>query len=97
MLVIFVAMAFQYLPWVPIERFTFIYHFFSTVPFVIISIVYTIESLMEKHPNAKYLVYSYLGVVLLLFIMFYPVLSGLEVPRWYVDNFILWFKGQWVF
>lgn len=95
--VIFVAMAFQYLPWVPIERLTFIYHFFSTLPFMILSIVYVIKLTMEKYPESKLVIYSYLGLVALLFIMFYPVLSGMEVPRDYVTHWLLWFKGKWVF
>ena len=97
MTVIFTAIAFQYLPWVGVSRIVFIYHFFSTVPFMILSIVYVIKTLLGKYPEMKILVYTYLGVVLVLFAMFYPVLSGLEVPRWYVEVFLLWFKGKWVF
>jgi dolichyl-phosphate-mannose-protein mannosyltransferase len=97
MLVIFIAMAFQYMPWIAVERITFIYHFFSMVPFVIISIVYMIKTFEEIYPEARYFVCFYLGVVLLLFVMFYPVLSGLEVPRWYVEHFLIWLKGRWVF
>lgn len=97
MVVIFTAIAFQYLPWVGVTRIVFIYHFFSTVPFLILSIVYVIKALLEKYPEMNIFVYTYLGIVLLLFIMFYPVLSGMEVPRTYVDQFLLWFKGKWVF
>ncbi len=97
MLVVFVAIAFQYLPWFGVSRIVFIYHFFSTVPFMILSIVYVIKALLEKYPEMKRLVYYYLALVLVLFVMFYPVLSGLEVPRWYVEVFLLWFKGNWVF
>lgn len=97
MTAIFAAIAFQYLPWVGVSRIVFIYHFFSTVPFMILSIVYVIKALLEKYPEMKTLVYTYLVLVFVLFVMFYPVLSGLEVPRWYVDIFLLWFKGKWIF
>ncbi len=41
---------------------------------------------------------SYLfAIVLLLFVMFFPVLSGLEVSRKYVDNLLVWFNGLWLF
>ncbi|NJD02519.1 MAG: phospholipid carrier-dependent glycosyltransferase, partial [Ruminiclostridium sp.] len=97
MIAVFTAIAFQYLPWVGVSRIVFIYHFFSTVPFMILSIVYVIKALLEKYPEMKTLVYTYLILVFVLFIMFYPVLSGLEVPRWYVQAFLLWFNGKWVF
>lgn len=97
MTVVFAAFAFQYLPWVGVTRIAFIYHFFSSVPFVILCIVYVIKELTEDHPKFKPVVYTYLAVVLLLFIMFYPVLSGMEVSRNYVEHFLLWFKGRWIF
>ena len=97
MIAVFTAIAFQYLPWVGVSRIVFIYHFFSTVPFMILSIVYVIKALLEKYPEMKTLVYTYLVLVFVLFVMFYPVLSGLEAPRWYVEVFLLWFKGKWVF
>lgn len=97
MVPIFIAAAFQYLPWMFIKRTTFIYHFFSTVPFVIICIVYVINYVMKEIPKARYVVYAYLTVVLVLFVMFYPVLSGMEVSRFYVDNFLRWFGNAWFF
>jgi dolichyl-phosphate-mannose-protein mannosyltransferase len=97
MLVIFIAIAFQYLPWIFISRITFIYHYFSTIPFMILSIVYIIKFALEKLPMLKYSVYAYLAVTLLLFIAFYPVLSGMEVPKLYIDNYLRWFKGSWYF
>jgi len=97
MTVVFTAIAFQFLPWIPIQRLTFIYHFFSTVPFMILSIVYVIKYLTEKYKNMRYVTYMYLVIVLILFIMFYPVLSGIEVPRTYVTEYLLWFKNHWFF
>jgi dolichyl-phosphate-mannose-protein mannosyltransferase len=111
--VILMAMTFQYITWVRIERITFIYHFFSTLPFLIICIVYIIKIVREKseriiRPAAytyeyfivqaiRYSAHIYLIIVAILFVMFYPVLSGIEVPRGYVEHFLLWFKGHWVF
>jgi len=97
MIVVFAAMAFQYLPWIGVPRVVFIYHFFSVVPFMILAIVYCIKTLLENYPQAKYIVIAYLAIVLVLFIMFYPVLSGLEVSKEYVDKCLLWFRGNWVF
>lgn len=97
MMVVFVAMACQYLPWALIARLTFIYHFFSSVPFVILSIVYVIKYLKENYPETKYAIYAYLGIVALLFFMFYPVLSGALVDKSYVDQYLRWFKNNWIF
>jgi dolichyl-phosphate-mannose--protein O-mannosyl transferase len=97
MAVIFIAIAFQYLPWVGITRIVFIYHFFSSVPFLMLCIVYLFKNLLEYNPKLKPIVYIYLGLVMLLFVMFYPVLSGMEVSRNYVEHYLLWFKGKWVF
>ncbi|MCX7748582.1 MAG: glycosyltransferase family 39 protein [Clostridia bacterium] len=92
---IMIAFAFQYLPWVPIERITFIYHFFSSVPFVILSIVYLLKLLYEKHRWAKYIIFGYLGIVLFLFIAFYPAISGFEESKTYIDS-LKWFSS-WIF
>lgn len=101
--VVFTAMVFQYIPWVLVSRITWIYHFFSTVPFMILSIVYVIKNFLDSYQNpknqstvrARYVVYAYLGVVALLFFWFYPALSGLEVSKGYIDN-LKWFKS-WIF
>lgn len=92
--VVFVAMAFQYLPWILVSRITWIYHFFSSVPFVILTIVYVLKYLMEEY-SAKYSVYIYLGIVLLLFVLFYPAISGMLVPVDYINR-LKWFDS-WVF
>lgn len=97
MIVIFTAIAFQYLPWIGIKRVAFIYHFFSTTPFLILSIVYVLKYLNEKYSKARYFIYGYLILALLLFIMFYPVLSGMEVSKNYVESYLRWFKTTWFF
>lgn len=95
MIVIFTAIAFQYLPWVLVPRITWIYHFFSTVPFIIFCIVYVMKELFERNTNYKKLIFGYFAIVLILFIWFYPALSGLEVPNGYINS-LKWFKS-WIF
>ena len=85
MLFILAAFLSQYLPWILSPRkLVFIYHFFAAVPFMIICIVYILAKLKKIFPWFKYVNYIYLGVVLLLFILVYPVLSGLVVDRSYM-------------
>jgi dolichyl-phosphate-mannose-protein mannosyltransferase len=95
-LFVLVAALSQYLPWVLVPRLTFIYHFFSAVPFVILCITYVIKHIKEGYRNSRRLVYGYLAVVALLFVMFYPVMSGLVVSREYVSRFLKWFE-TWYF
>ena len=46
-----VAFAFQYLPWFRVSRCIFIYHFFTSVPFLILCIVYVLNFLREEFPQ----------------------------------------------
>ena len=93
--VLFVAIIFQYIPWILVPRIAFIYHYFSIVPFIILLIVYVIKNILEKYPEKKKHIYVYLGIVLLLFILFYPVISGMEVSSSYT-KFLKWSK-YWYF
>lgn len=58
-------------------------------------IVYVIKNLIEDGVISKNVMWVYLALVLILFIMFYPVLTGREVSRSYID-FLRWF-GTWSF
>ena len=86
---------FQYIPWMVVRRMAFIYHYFSVIPFLIIIMVYLLKIFSELGDRARKLVYVYLGLVALLFVIFYPILSGLEVPRWYA-TILQWFPS-WSF
>jgi len=86
----------QYLPWAIIPRLTFIYHYFASVPFVIFSIVYLIREFLEKYHGSRYYVYIYLMIVAILFVMFYPVISGMVVDRAYAARFLRWVPS-WIF
>lgn len=88
MVPILVAFFCQYIPWMFVRRITFIYHFFSMLPFAIIMVVYMISE--EK----KYL-YTLMTVSAVLFLVFYPVLTGVSVPERYIEG-LKWFKS-WVF
>jgi dolichyl-phosphate-mannose--protein O-mannosyl transferase len=86
----------EYLPWVLITRETFIYHYFATVPFLILLMAVLAKYLIERTKHGKKAVFIYLGVCLVLFAMFYPVTTGTEVSRWYSDTFLRWLPS-WPF
>jgi dolichyl-phosphate-mannose--protein O-mannosyl transferase len=93
--VVLIALLFQYLPWVGINRLAFIYHFFSSVPFVILCIVATLKSAELRFPRFRAVTWGYLVVTAGLFILFYPVLSGLQIPQSYVAG-LKWLP-TWLF
>ncbi|WNR46053.1 glycosyltransferase family 39 protein [Paenibacillus roseipurpureus] len=104
-LFISVALGSVYVPWMLVARLTFIYHFFAAVPFMILCITYVImyvkeKALQDKRASSKRwangIVYGYLILAFLLFILFYPILSGAIVDREYVDTFLKW-KDSWQF
>jgi dolichyl-phosphate-mannose--protein O-mannosyl transferase len=63
---------------------------------MILAIVYLMKLLDSNYPEAKYIRYGYVALAAMLFIMFYPVLSGMQVSKGYVDTVLRWFPS-WVF
>ncbi|WP_339279786.1 glycosyltransferase family 39 protein [Paenibacillus sp. FSL W8-1187] len=98
LLVITIGLLSQYLPWVGIPRLTFIYHYYATVPFLILCIVYVLIRLPEKmdRRSANLATGLYVGIAAALLAMFYPVLTGLTISRSYAEHFLKWF-GSWTF
>jgi dolichyl-phosphate-mannose-protein mannosyltransferase len=90
---LFVVVGFlsQYLPWALVHRSTFIYHYFASVPFIILATAIFFEWLRRTH-HTVYIraVWIFGAVALILFVMFYPLMSGLPSPRVYA-NLLRWF------
>lgn len=93
---LWIAFFSQYVPWMLVPRETFLYHYFAMVPFMILSIVYVMKLLDSKVPGASKIRYAYVALAAVLFIMFYPVLSGMQVSADYVNIMLRWFPS-WVF
>ena len=67
----------QFLPWVLITRSTFIYHYFASVPFIILATVYLLGELKKADVYAFYTAAGTIcGLALFLFAAFYPLESG---------------------
>ena len=90
-----VAYLAQYVPWFFVERLTFIYHYFPSVPFVVLMVAYSVYRFTKDKPKYKGFAYVYVAAVILLFILFYPVLSGRGVDIGFVDRWLRWFDS-WV-
>ena len=84
----------QYLPWVLVPRSTFIYHYFASVPFIILMTAFALGRLEKgRDGGAAFHISSgiLLALALLLFIMFYPLESGLPMSESYAVH-LRWFN-----
>ncbi|HOB19342.1 MAG TPA: glycosyltransferase family 39 protein [Candidatus Atribacteria bacterium] len=93
-LLLVIAIVSQILPWTLISRAAFIYHFFPIIPFMMLAVVYVINKLEDMGLERKW-VYAYLALVLVLFIVFYPAVSGMVIPRAYAE--LMEILPSWVF
>lgn len=85
----------QYLPWFLIGRVLFIYHYFAAVPFLCLAIVYVVRHLYGRGWLTWRSIGIYTAVCGLLFVLFYPGISGMTVPGWYLR--LLEWLPSWVF
>ena len=83
---IMIAFAAQFLPWVLVPRGTYIYHYFASVPFIILATVYTLN-LFRKIFGAggQAVAIGLMVVAFLVFVILFPYMSGITVPNWYLD------------
>lgn len=85
---LFVTVGFlaQFLPWVLVPRGTYIYHYFASVPFLILFTVLALKKLRERFPDAGEIVEIILAVAAVLFFVgFFPYASGIIAPRGWLD------------
>jgi dolichyl-phosphate-mannose-protein mannosyltransferase len=85
---------FQWVPYVFISRITFLYHFYVNVPFLCLAAAYFIS----KYWSSKWVkmaAIAYFAGIVVLFALFYPVISGMPVSQSEIDS-LKWFSG-WVF
>jgi len=77
----------QLLPWVLVPRGTYIYHYFASVPFLILGAVLALQWMTSGRfaRVGRWLMVAYLLLTLLAFIGFYPYASGVMTPTWWLD------------
>ncbi|MBO4367251.1 MAG: glycosyltransferase family 39 protein, partial [Clostridia bacterium] len=91
-LIVSIAFLSQYAPWILISRSTFIYHYFASVPFIIAASALMLAELYKRsRKTALILGWSWMGAALALCVMFYPLMSGLPIPRTYA-KYLRWFR-----
>lgn len=84
----------QLVPWMFISRTTFAYHYFPSTIFLVLALCYVCNRLWDR--GEKRMVYGFTAGCVAMFVAFYPVLSGITVPRWYTYYFLKWFPS-WPF
>ena len=86
----------QILPWVAVSRVLFIYHYFPSTVFLVLSLAHVFNTILEKERGRyKQAVLGYTAATGVLFVMFFPALSGLSAHQWYFKYFLKWIPGSW--
>ena len=91
---LYVAIGFaaQYVPWMLVPRSMFIYHYFASVPFIILAIVMVDRWLEQRNFRwRKALAIGLIAAAFVLFVAFYPLMSGTPVARSFA-NYLRWFN-----
>jgi hypothetical protein len=95
----------QYLPWFFFLEVKFVYHYFPAALFMILMIGYTFEALAGWRPWGRWAVVGFLALAVVVFCLFYPVISGLPTSLeyqlslrwregWFPDE---WFPEDWFY
>ena len=88
-----------YLPWVLVPRLTFIYHYFTAVPFLVVALCGVFSLLYQRGGFSRQLTFpggiqcsgatlllaAFTAACLLLFAVYFPVLSGSPTTRDYAN------------
>ena len=87
-----IGFASQYLPWVLVPRSTYIYHYFASLPFIILCMGQCALMLCKNNRRLGYwMCGGYLLFTLALFVGYYPFASGVPMPE-------AWARAmQWAF
>lgn len=83
-----------WLPYLFIGRVMFMYHYFPTLPFIMLAIVALVKFITEKIKNNSFYLF-YAAIVILLFVCFYPIISGMMTTTEYIDG--LKWLSSWIF
>lgn len=80
----------QLVPWMIISRTTFEYHYFGSSVFLAVGITYCFDLMVRNRRNWKLYVFGLTALSVILFIAFYPCLSGVPIDRVVQDTYLGW-------
>jgi predicted membrane-bound dolichyl-phosphate-mannose-protein mannosyltransferase len=84
LVLVVVAFAFQFFPWVRIERATFAYHYLTAVIFAMVAVAYVVDELLRR-PAWRSLAIGYLGLVAVVGLLVFPLGAALPMPDAYIN------------
>lgn len=77
----------QLLPWVLVTRCTFQYHYFPSLWFAVAALALMVDQLGQRHSRlGRWLYWGLIAAAALVFVWFYPVVTGISVPQAWVDS-----------
>ena len=86
----------QLIPWMLVTRCVFIYHYYPSVPFLIVALVYGLKCLIDKDARYEKRIKIFTLACILLFVLFLPATAGFGTTQAYIDGFMRWFPS-WYF
>ncbi len=89
-----ISYAAQYVPWMSVSRITFIYHYFPAILFVMLMMGYTMDHIIKHFKWGKKAVILYMITAIIVFFLFFPVISGFPVYKEYGLH-LRWLK-DWI-
>ena len=91
LLIIYLSML---LPYMFIGRIMFQYHYFIVMPFVLLAIINFFKDIEEKY-KISYLIPTYLLIVLIVFLIYFPVVSGIPITNEHSESLKLLASWYW--
>ena len=80
----------QLLPWVLVTRLTFEYHYFPCSVFLVLGLAYVFRLMEERADHAAFYTDAFTVISAVLFVVFYPALSGLRVDNAAATQLLGW-------
>ncbi len=71
------------LPWALVTRCVFLYHYFSTIPFMMLLTLLLLYGAEKKYPRLSWLKWAWLCVTVLVFLLMLPAISGIPCSKTY--------------
>ena len=101
----------ELVPWLGITRCAFIYHYFPCTVFLALAVGYQMNGYCRAKAHALRLsdgsraardctariIWVFAGLCVLLFVLFYPVLTGMRFSVSYTNGLLRWFAGDYPF